>query len=69
MSSSIFVSSKSFIDRLFKFSSQDSYQYRRFLSQMVEGVLGSRSTIVANVARFLNEEKSLRYTEKRLVGI
>ncbi len=30
------------------------------------GILGSRSTLLSNTARFLNEPMSLKHTEKRL---
>src|SRR4051812_29036041 len=36
---------------------------------MLIGILGTKSTLVANVARFLDEPRALRYTERRLCGL
>ena len=62
------VSSVALTERLFQFS-KDARQTRRhqkFVSEMVVGILGAKSTVVSNVARFLNEKCSLQVTENRL---
>ena len=41
-------------------------QHLRFIEQMITGLLGSKSTLISNVARFLNEPRKLKHTEKRL---
>ena len=66
MKSNLLVSAKSLVDRLFQFSDVKRPQYQKFIGEMVEGILGSRSSIVANVARFVSGESSIRHTEKRL---
>jgi hypothetical protein len=66
MNSTLLVSAQSLVDRLFQFSDVKRPQYKKFINEMVEGILGSRSSIVANIARFVMGDKSLRHTEKRL---
>lgn len=66
MNRQLLVSSQSLVERLFKFTDDKRPQHKKFISQMLEGILGSRSSIVANVARFLFEKRHLSQVEKRL---
>ena len=66
MDRQLYVSAESLIDRLFKFTDKKRPQHKKFIREMVEGILGSRSSIVANVARFLSEKRHLSHVEKRL---
>jgi hypothetical protein len=68
MQQNLIVSSDSLADRLFQFC-DDARQHRhhkKFFAEMIIGILGSKSTLVANVARFLNEDQELGSTENRL---
>lgn len=56
-----------FTEQLFQFTdSPKKLSYQKFVREMLEGMLGSRSTVVANVGRWLNEPTALTHTEKRL---
>ena len=59
---------RNFVDDLFKFESITSSTgaHKRYLADMIIGILGSRSTVIANIARFLNESTVLNHTEDRL---
>jgi hypothetical protein len=41
-------------------------EHKVFVTQMLVAILGSKSTIIANIARFLQEQRPLIQTEKRL---
>ena len=60
-----------FVTELFKFEKVTRYTHahRKFLTEMISGILGSKSTLISNVARFLNEDSPLIYTEKRLCSM
>jgi len=60
------VSASSLVEKLFQFSSVDIIAHRKFVEQMVVGIIGSRSTLLSNIGRFLNEKCRLHHTEKRL---
>jgi hypothetical protein len=57
-----------FVDELFKFESitSSTKSHKKYLADMIVGILGSRSTVIANMARFLNEPIALKHTEDRL---
>jgi hypothetical protein len=63
-----FVSASSLVDRLFQFTtkSNHSIQNRKFVSDMIEGMIESQSTVLANIARSLDTNTPLRHKEKRL---
>jgi hypothetical protein len=61
-----FISPESLLDRLFRFTDGRQAEHRRFLSEMISGILGARSPLISNVARFLDEPIALIQTEKRL---
>ena len=60
-----------FVTELFKFGLVTRYTrtYRKFLTEMIIGILGSKSTLISNIARFLKEDVALIYTEKRLCSM
>ena len=62
----IVVSAKSLVERLFQFSSVDEYAHKQFVEQMIAGIIGSQSTLLSNIGRFLNEKCRLKHTVKRL---
>lgn len=66
MNTSIVVSASSLVEKLFQFASVDIYSHRRFVEQMIAGIIGSQSTLLSNIGRFLNENCRLHHTEKRL---
>lgn len=66
MNQSVVVSASSLIEKLFQFASVDVVAHRKFVEQMVAGIIGSRSTLLSNIGRFLNEKCRLHHTEKRL---
>lgn len=55
-----------FIDDLFFYSESKRRCHKLFIKDMMIGILGSKSTIIANVARFLLSNTTLKHTEKRL---
>lgn len=64
---SLLVSPSALTSLLFKFSeARHKTAHERFIQDMVIGILGSQSTVVANVARFLGESQPLQATENRL---
>ena len=67
-SQTLIVSPDSLTQRLFQFDERKRQisQHKKFVSEMITGILGSKSTLVSNVARFLDEDQSLNYTERRL---
>lgn len=70
MSTSLIVSAKSLVESLFLFyEARHRRRHAQFVQDMVTGILGSQSTLVSNIARFLNEKNSLRSTENRLCGM
>jgi len=66
VNTSIVVSASSLVERLFQFASVDVYAHRKFVEQMVTGIVGSQSTLLSNIGRFLDEKCRLKHTEKRL---
>lgn len=66
MNEKLLVSPTALSDRLFQHAEGRVHAHKRFFRDMMVGILGSRSPIVANVARFLNESIELKQTEKRL---
>ena len=66
VNSQIVVSAKSLVEKLFQFASVEEFAHRRFIEQMVAGIIGSQSTLLSNIGRFLNENCRLKHTEKRL---
>jgi hypothetical protein len=62
----IVVSAKSLVERLFQFSSVDEYAHKQFIDQMIAGIIGSQSTLLSNIGRFLAEKCRLKHTVKRL---
>lgn len=60
-----------FVADLFKHEhvGPNAYAHRRFTTEMITGILGAKSTLVANIARFLNEDIDLIHTEKRLCSM
>lgn len=64
---SLVVSPSALTSQLFKFSeARHKIAHERFIQEMVLGMLGSQSTVVANIARFLDEPQPLQATENRL---
>jgi hypothetical protein len=66
MNKQIVVSAKSLVERLFQFSSVDEYAHKQFVEQMIAGIIGSQSTLLSNIGRFLDEKCRLKHTVKRL---
>lgn len=66
VNNSLVVSASSLVKKLFQFASVDVYSHRKFVEQMVAGIIGSQSTLLSNIGRFLNEDCRLHQTEKRL---
>ena len=66
MNNQIVVSAKSLVERLFQFSSVEEYAHKQFVEQMIAGIIGSQSTLLSNIGRFLNEKCRLKHTVKRL---
>lgn len=62
----LFISPDSLVEKVFQFSEVNQIRHRIFFQEMITGLLGSKSALVANVARFLDEATPLKYTEKRL---
>ena len=60
------VSAKSLVEQLFQFASVQEFAHRRFVEQMIAGIIGSQSTLLSNIGRFLNENCRLHQTVKRL---
>ena len=59
---------ENFVNVLFKFESvtRSTWAHKKFITEMLTGILGSRSTLIANISRFLNESIPLISTEQRL---
>lgn len=68
MKQQISLEIKKFVELLFKFEpvTRSTWAHKKFVEEMVTGILGSRSTLIANIARFLNEPCPLIATEQRL---
>lgn len=66
MDRQLFISPESLVERIFQFSESKQPRHRVFFQEMITGLLGSKSALVANVARFLDEPTELKQTEKRL---
>jgi hypothetical protein len=66
VNTSVVVSVSSLVEKLFQFASVDLFAHRKFVEQMVAGIIGSQSTLLSNIGRFLNEKCRLHHTEKRL---
>lgn len=64
----LIVSAEAIVDRLFQFTDRhrQGRAHRRFVRLMVEGIVATRSTLVANIARWLGEDRPLIHTEQRL---
>jgi len=71
MKQQITVEIDAFVKELFKFEQVTRYTHahKKFLAEMITGILGSKSTLISNVARFLKEDMPLIYTEKRLCSM
>ncbi len=54
------------MEQLFQFASVQEFAHRRFVEQMIAGIIGSQSTLLSNIGRFLNENCRLHQTVKRL---
>ena len=59
---------ENFVNVLFKFESvtRSTWAHKKFITEMLTGILGSRSILIANISRFLNESIPLISTEQRL---
>jgi len=69
VNTSVVVSAHSLVEKLFQFASVDIYAHRKFVEQMVAGIIGSQSTLLSNIGRFLNEKCRLHHTEvNRLIS-
>lgn len=68
MGQQILLELDEFIREIFKFEEvkNNTYANKKFVRDMIIGILGSRSTIIANIARFLKEDTLINHTEKRL---
>lgn len=62
----IVVSAHSFVEILFQFTDGRQFENRRFVQMMIERILLSKSTLLSNIARSLNENIRLIYVEQRL---
>ena len=70
MKQQLIVSAKSLTDTLFKFvdspRGRAGTDHRKFIQDMVFGIIGSKSPLLGNISRFLSEDIELIYTEQRL---
>ena len=68
MEQHLFLFLDSFINQLFFYSDKTSYtrSHQKFIKDMIFGIIGSRSCLLSNISRFLNEPTDLKHTHKRL---
>lgn len=70
MKQQLIISTKALIDTLFQFldfpRGRAKTEYQRFINDMIFGILGSKSPLLSNISRFLNEDISLIHTQQRL---
>lgn len=60
------VSTDSLIDRLFQFIPGRQSEHKKFISEMILGILGARSVLLSNISRFLAEPIPFIHTEQRI---
>jgi hypothetical protein len=65
---SICVEIDKFVEELFRHEhiGPNTYAHVNFTRKMIRGILGSKSTLIANVARFLNDKIAFTYAEQGL---
>jgi hypothetical protein len=60
-----------FVEEMFRHEHvrQNTHAHKRFTTEMIKGILGSKSTLIANVARYSKEATDLICTEIRLCSM
>jgi hypothetical protein len=68
MKQQVFSAVENFVNELFRFEdvTRSTRRHKDFIIDMIIGILGSRSTLISNIGRFLNEPIPLKSTEDRL---
>jgi hypothetical protein len=68
MKQQVFSSIEIFVNQLFKFEpiGRSTNFHKKFIVELIVGILGSRSTLISNISRFLNEPIPLKSTENRI---